>query len=179
MKLLITGPPRGGKSTIVERLIEAIPGKSGFITKEVREAGERIGFEIITHTGARKILSSIRLDTPYKVPRSTGGVYNVDVDGFNHMLAPLFHYGTTDLLYIDEIGRMELFSEQFKALVETYLDAPNDFIGTIASAYEDDFTRSIKKRQDVTIIEITAEDREQKYNELRQLLSMQRDYLRR
>jgi nucleoside-triphosphatase THEP1 len=172
MKLLITGLPRSGKSTLLERLINEIPHKRGFVTTEIREGGERTGFQAVTDTGHKQILSSIHIASQYKVPRSVGGTYNVDVDAFDRLLSSLFDHNDTDLLYIDEIGRMELFSERFKELVNNYLIAPNNFIGTIPSAYDDEFIMKVKARTDVMLIEITPENRERKYEEIRKILGI-------
>ena len=51
-KILITGPPRCGKSTLVSKLIEYFINEKnyivyGFLTPEVREDQERLGFDIV------------------------------------------------------------------------------------------------------------------------------------
>jgi nucleoside-triphosphatase len=51
-KILITGPPRCGKSTLISRLIKYYSVEKnykvyGFLTPEVREKGNRIGFDIM------------------------------------------------------------------------------------------------------------------------------------
>ncbi|GAH85681.1 unnamed protein product, partial [marine sediment metagenome] len=51
-KILITGPPRCGKSTLISKLIEYYNNKKdytiyGFLTPEIRERGNRIGFNIV------------------------------------------------------------------------------------------------------------------------------------
>ncbi|MFW9988471.1 MAG: nucleoside-triphosphatase, partial [Candidatus Odinarchaeota archaeon] len=48
-KILITGPPRCGKSTLISKLINYYTNEKnfmifGFLTPEVRERGNRIGF---------------------------------------------------------------------------------------------------------------------------------------
>ena len=52
MNLLLTGPPRCGKTTLVERVVDALEGRlrlAGFLTREVRRGGERVGFDIRGH----------------------------------------------------------------------------------------------------------------------------------
>ncbi len=164
-KILITGLPRSGKSTILEKVINEIDNKKGFITREVRANGERTGFEIVTDDGRKKMLSSIDFNSLHKVSR-----YFVDVDGLDEMVATLMDYGK-ELLYIDEIGQMELFSENFKELVTNYLDSDNVFIATVSKVYEDDFIRRIKSRKDVLLYEITPENREEKLIEIKDYLN--------
>ena len=39
-KILLTGMPRSGKSTLLKKIIENIPNKAGFITDEIKKNGE-------------------------------------------------------------------------------------------------------------------------------------------
>jgi len=47
--VLLTGPPRCGKTTVIERFLLAIPGHSaaGFVTRELREGGDRVSFTCV------------------------------------------------------------------------------------------------------------------------------------
>ncbi len=141
------------------------------MTEEVRKDGERIGFNIVTASGTEGLLAGVDLVTPHAVQgRATR--YGIDVARFEYLIEPLFAFGPDDLLYIDEIGQMELFSGAFKRLVETYLNADQPFLGTISKVYRDAFTNGILERADVTLIEVTLENRDRLVEEL--LLSMQK-----
>ncbi|GJP30368.1 hypothetical protein CLOM_g797 [Closterium sp. NIES-68] len=65
MNVLVTGPPGVGKTTLITRVIErvkdALPAVTlrGFTTEEVRRAGERIGFDIVTLDGTRVALARL------------------------------------------------------------------------------------------------------------------------
>ena len=48
MKLLVTGPPGVGKTTLVTHLCQELENCAGFYTEEIREAGKRSGFDIVT-----------------------------------------------------------------------------------------------------------------------------------
>ena len=48
--ILISGVPKSGKSTILKKIIQHYSERIGFVTNEVREHDERIGFEIETHS---------------------------------------------------------------------------------------------------------------------------------
>ena len=48
MKILLTGPPGVGKTTLIKYLCEQLGNCSGFYTEEIREGGKRIGFNIVT-----------------------------------------------------------------------------------------------------------------------------------
>lgn len=158
--ILLTGMPGTGKSTLLEEVISMTDKKKGFIAKEVRIDGERKGFEIVTSYGERKMLSSVDFISEYKVSK-----YGVDVEGFEDLLGKFFSLDD-EVLYIDEIGRMELFSDKFKMLVRKYLDSDNIFIGTITMNYSDEFIESVKTRQDVRIFEVNEENRHRIYEEV-------------
>ena len=163
--ILITGMPRSGKSTILNKLISEFKHKVGFVTNEVRENGERIGFEIETSTGDKSLLASVNLKTNLKVSK-----YFVNIINLDKIIQKVSVYANGDLLFVDEIGQMELFSEKFKGLVLNYLDSQNMCIATISKIYQDDFIKQIKSRKDVILVEIEEGNRNEKENQLRNLI---------
>ncbi|MDB5161224.1 MAG: putative NTPase [Candidatus Saccharibacteria bacterium] len=156
MNILLTGEPHAGKSTLLDRLVNDIDNKLGFVTTEVSENGSRTGFELVSALGSRALLASIDSPSEIRVSR-----YGVNLDILNSFIAELPPIEDDQLLYIDEIGQMELYSEQFKNLVQGYLDSSNPFVGTLSSVYHDDFTDSLRQRMDVDIVEITPDNRDE------------------
>ncbi len=154
--ILLTGAPRSGKTTILNTVIRTIPNKVGFVTNEIRENGNRVGFEVQTHLGATRLLASKKIKTPYRV-----GDYSVTLDRFEALLPKVGAFTATDVLYLDEIGQMELFSKTFKKLVLKYLNAPNFCLATISKIYTSDFLEEIRHRDDVVLYEVTEETRDQ------------------
>lgn len=163
--ILITGLPKTGKSTLLENLVSGLPRKVGFITREVVNDKGRIGFEIQTHPGNKTMLTSVNFLTPFKVSR-----YCVDIGNLESIIPEISAFANEDILYLDEIDQMELFSEKFKELVITYLNSPNTCVATVSKIYDDDFMRSIKRRNDVLLVEITEGNRDSEKNFLQQLL---------
>ncbi len=153
-KIFLTGQPHCGKSTLLEAIINKIPQKQGFLTKEIKENGTRTGFEIITASGEKATLASIQSTSPIRVSK-----YGVNISTFETMLSPLFSFEKKDLLYIDEIGQMELYSDRFQDLVRSYLTAANPFIGTLSAVYDHSLIRKIRQMDDVKVVEVTAENR--------------------
>lgn len=153
-KIFLTGIPRCGKSTLLEAIINRIPRKQGFLTREMKKAGRRTGFEISTAAGEKATLASVDSTSSLKVSK-----YGVDIPVFEAMLPPLFSFGKHDLLYIDEVGQMELYSDTFQDLVRGYLAAPNSFIGTLSAVYDHSLIGEIRQRSDVRIIEVKKENR--------------------
>lgn len=155
--ILITGKPKSGKSTLLEQIISNVPDKVGFLTKEILENGVRVGFEIVSSGGHRTTLAHINFDGQFKVGRFFVSRENLE------SILPEFHvFRKKDLLYIDEIGQMQLVSDTFKKTVLEFFDAPNTVIATISSVFEDEFSHHLKDRADVIYIEITPDNREEK-----------------
>lgn len=163
--ILITGKPRSGKSTLLQKLIQDFSSKVGFITLEIPGRENRMGFEIQTHLGHKAVLAHVDLETLYKVSR-----YGVDIENLNSLIPEVSDFRENDLLYLDEIGQMELYSDKFRNLVIRYLDANNICIATISSVFEDSFTKLIKNRADVVVVELTLDTREEEERSLRKAL---------
>jgi nucleoside-triphosphatase len=154
MKLLLTGLPKSGKSTMLVSIIANVSPRRGLFSPEVRENDERIGFDLQDELGNVAILSRIGTITNYPVGR-----YYVNLASFGVFIEPLFKYSTDSLLFIDEIGQMQLYSERFKALVKDYVGAPNDFFGTISQVYDHPFIRDLKQNKDILLCTVKPENR--------------------
>ncbi len=163
--ILITGQPKSGKSTLLRKLIAAIDDKVGIVANEVLAEGQRIGFEVETSSGQKAPLADVNFPTAHKVAK-----YYVNVDGLESVLPGVLDFQPETLLYLDEIGEMQLFSEKFKDLVLAYLNVDNTCLATISSVYENDFTKSLRERDDIILVEITAENRLEQELFLSQLL---------
>lgn len=119
-----------------------------------------------TQNGKKATLSNINFKTDYKVSKYFVDPYKLDL-----VLPEVSSFKETDLLYLDEIGQMQLFSESFKKAALMFLDSANICIATISKVYNDSFTDNIKKRDDVIIVEISEDNREEKYEFIVLLIS--------
>jgi len=156
MNVLVTGRPGIGKTTLIKRLIEASSlSKGGFYTEEVREKGQRVGFSLITLDGKRSLLAHLKTKSPYRVGR-----YGVDIDTFEAIGVESIRkaISTNDIIIIDEIGRMELFSRKFREVVLQALKTGR-VLATIKKG-RGDFIDKIKSRKDVRVLEVNLENRE-------------------
>lgn len=159
--------PHSGKSTILNRLIAKSNPKVGFVTNEVRQrGGVRIGFEMKNHTHAKLNLANCYRVTNIKVSK-----YYVNLNWLNRMIEMVTDFYVADLLFLDEIGQMQLYSDNFKALVLKYLDADNICLATMSMVYDDEFISQIKRRDDVILVEITPENRAAQFNYLKTLIT--------
>jgi nucleoside-triphosphatase THEP1 len=154
--LLVTGPPRCGKSTLIEAVVSSIDlPLSGFFTREIRESGRRTGFKIITLEGRQGVLAHERGKGKVRL-----GKYRVNLKDMDEIAVPSIVPSRPDqIIVIDEIGRMECFSARFRETLLQTLDSPNKIIGSIALK-GGDFITAIKKRPDVELIHVSEENRD-------------------
>ena len=114
---------------------------AGFYTAEIRSKGSRLGFELRGLNGKRRTLAHVDINSKHRV-----GKYRVDTLGFEAFLETLeLQNPNVELIVIDEIGKMELFSNRFRHLVRDALNSNKQLLATIALEGEG-FIREIKQR---------------------------------
>ncbi len=157
-KLLLTGPPGCGKTTVLKHVAEHLGDYSlaGFLTLELREHGRLVGFEAVGLGGRRATLAHARFRSLVSVGR-----YGVEPD----RLVPLIEeeltrpLGTVDAFLIDEIGKMECHCPQFIEAVRRLLEGPVPLVATIALR-GGGFIAEAKNRPDVQVVELTQGNRD-------------------
>lgn len=165
--ILITGPPGIGKTTLVKKLFEELKGfyPIGFYTAEIREEGIRKGFELISLDGRRGLLSHVDIKSTFRVSK-----YGVDVAGFEDFIDAIeFLNPATALVIIDEIGKMECFSDKFNNILKEILNSDKSVIATIALKGGGPIAE-IKKRQDVMLLKMTQNNRDSLLPEILKLM---------
>jgi len=156
-RTLLTGKPGVGKTTLVRKLISRLQNVPmvGFYTCEIRSGGHRAGFELIGLNGERRILAHVEIKSRQRV-----GKYGVDTAGFDLFLENLDLLNPeAKLVVIDEIGKMELFSNRFRTLLRQILDSDKYLLASIAQ-HGEKLIRDIKQRSDIHLIEVTRNNRE-------------------
>jgi nucleoside-triphosphatase len=156
--LLLTGAPGCGKTTVLERVAEHLSDLllAGFLTVELREHGQRVGFEALGLGGGRAILAHVGFRSPVSVGR-----YGVEADRLlpvieEELVRPA---GTVDAFLIDEIGKMECHCPQFMATMRRLLGEPIPVVAAIALR-GGGFIAEVKQRPDVRIVEVTQANRQ-------------------
>jgi nucleoside-triphosphatase len=131
-RILLTGRPGCGKTTVVQRAVDLIgPDRcAGFYTEEVREERRRVGFDVVTLDGRRGPLARAG-GRGRRVSR-----YGVDLASFEELGVETLERALKcgrEVLIVDEIGKMELFSERFTALLERLLSPTGEWaiLGTV------------------------------------------------
>ena len=156
--LLLTGPPGVGKTTLVLRVLADLPPvASGFVTRELRQGGHRVGFAVETLAGENRVMAHVDFRSPHRVGR-----YRVDLAAFEAVALPAIDPARSGarLIVIDEIGKMECFSAQFRQMVVAALDSDCAVLATIALR-GDRFVEGLKARPDVTLLHVTHQNRDE------------------
>ncbi|MBD3263795.1 MAG: AAA family ATPase [Candidatus Omnitrophica bacterium] len=153
--IFLTGAPSCGKTTVMKKVIEGLkyPAK-GFYTQEEREGGRRVWFLMRTLEGKQGYLGHQDIKSDFHIRR-----YGVSCENIDNVAVPAIEPQEGYVVILDEIGKMECFSEKFQKTVLEVLDAPNIVIGTITLGGTD-FILEVKKRGDLEIIEVREDNRD-------------------
>lgn len=164
---LLTGRPGTGKTSLIKQAVTPVAGRAGgFYTEEIRQEGVRQGFRLVTLTGETAILAHIDIRSPYRVSK-----YGVDVDSLERVGVSALEQAAEqcDLVVIDEIGKMELFSARFRESVSRLIGRGKNVLGTIMLS-PDPWADRIKHQPQVKLITVTRTNHSQVLAELMQWL---------
>lgn len=159
--LFITGSSGIGKTTILLQVIETLKTRGynvgGMISREVRTGGARVGFEVLDLSNGRKgwLAHTNQKDGPCI------GKYRVNLKDLNNIgsNAIVNAVEKADIIAIDEVGPMELYSEHFKEAVRRAMESGKPVIGTVHWKARDRLIEEIRTREDAEIYQVTYENR--------------------
>lgn len=172
--ILLTGKPRTGKTTLLKKIVEKLPSCGGFYTEEINEKGQRIGFKIITLDGQEGILAKQGLESQYKL-----GKYGINLDDLENIGVKAIEKAqqTKEIIVIDEIGRMELFSEKFKSSVLKAFESGKKVLGVIHLA-KIDFLNALRNRKDVVLLTVNLNNHGEIFHKVLSLLEIKKEEAR-
>jgi len=160
---LLTGIPGSGKTTVVREAIARSKIKAGgFYTQEIRSGGIRQGFRLTTLDGQDAILAHINIASHRRV-----GKYGVDIENLDRVAVSAVYQAIegSDLIVIDEIGKMELFSARFEEAVLKAMDSGKRVLGSIMLSLHP-FADEIKRRPNVKLLHISRANYDQVLEEV-------------
>ena len=164
--VFITGQPGIGKTSVFLNAIETLKKRGyrvgGMVSREVRERGVRVGFEIVDiYTGQRGWLAHVNQPKGPQVSKYRVNLGDLKTIGAHSILNAIHK---ADVVAIDEIGPMELFSPDFKEAVVKALESNKPLLGTIHHKAQDALINTIKTRKDAEILKVTYENRSTLHN---------------
>ncbi|MEM5879112.1 MAG: NTPase [Candidatus Aenigmatarchaeota archaeon] len=167
MKIFLSGRAGSGKSTVLSKTVELLKSKGlkvgGIVTPEIREEGKRVGFYVKdVFSQAMEVFASVDFKIEPKL-----GKYGIDVEAFEKIALPAIDFAieNCDVVAIDEIGKMEFFSENFKKKIFALvlLDKP------LIAVLHRNFVKQFKQFGEV--LEVNQENREKLPEELTKSIS--------
>lgn len=165
----MTGLPGCGKTTAIIKIVEQLKSDkvAGFYTQEIRQNGTRKGFSWSRLDGAAGTLAHVDIKGRFRV-----GKYGVDVDGFEKAVVTVLDVERTDaeLFVLDEIGKMECFSEKFVAAVRRLFVSDKSVLATVARKGTG-LIRQVKSYPGVKLYTLTRENHDEIIAEIVQILS--------
>jgi len=166
--LLLTGAPGVGKTTVLIKAVDALKAKGftvgGMISREAREGNVRIGFEILDLTNSKHgWLAHVNQRSGPQV-----GKYRVNLEDLEKIGATAIAGAIEkcDVIAIDEIGPMELFSQKFKQAVKQALESRKLVLAVVHGKARDPLVNEAKMRVDAEIFTVTLSNRDRLPEEL-------------
>jgi nucleoside-triphosphatase len=159
--LLLTGNPGVGKTTVLMKTAEVLGARGhsvgGMISREIRGAKGRIGFEVLDlASGKRGWLAHVKQRSGPRLSKyyvSLADLENVGANAINDAVK------REDVIVIDEIGPMELLSSKFKEAVEKAVESKKLMIGVVHGKAKDRLIDLLRTREDAETIVVTFENR--------------------
>jgi len=160
--LLLTGAPGIGKTTVLIKTMEALKTQGvsvgGMISREAKESGMRVGFEILDLTnGKHGWLAHVNQRVGPQV-----GKYRVNLHDLETIGAEAIMEATKKcaVVAIDEIGPMELYSQKFKQAVKQALTSEKLVLAVVHAKARDQLIEEAKQREDAEIFSVTLATRD-------------------
>lgn len=167
--ILLTGAPGSGKTTLIRRAVERLNRPAGgFYTQEVRLGGVRQGFEIITLDGRRGRLAHVDIGGRPRV-----GKYGVDVATVDRLAVAAIREAMAagGLVVVDEIGPMEILSEQFREAVLDAVRGDSPVLSTIVQRSQP-FADRVKALPGVTLLYVRRDNQDALLAQILELLDI-------
>lgn len=162
-RIFLTGRPGVGKTSVLLRVIKRLKNQGlrvgGMISQEARRGATRVGFRLIDITSGRSgWLAHIHEESGPSV-----GKYRVNLHDLQHIGVTAIQSAieTADVVIVDEVGPMELYSAAFKEAVIRALQSSKILIGVLHQRARDPLISAIRATPQIHIVEVTLANRGQ------------------
>jgi len=162
-KIGITGMPNVGKTETLLKIIKSLEDHGyvvgGMITEPIIEKKHRVGFYVKDwQTEEKEIFAHVDFEAKEKV-----GDYGVDISVLEKIGVPAIEKAIIDenvnIIIIDEIGKMEMLSEEFCKMVKEALDSDKPIMVTLHKKSRTPLLQDVRRRDDIRILEVTPVNR--------------------
>jgi len=162
LKIFLIGPPAVGKSTVLHKVIDHLVTQGysvgGVYCPEIRERGVRVGFELVDiASGNRGVLSRVGTSGEHRV-----GKYVVNLEDLTRIGVHALDFAVreADVIIIDEVGPMEMQGIAFQNAILEVIESMKPVVGIIHWRMHHPVVDTIRKRNDVIILDVTIQNRE-------------------
>lgn len=153
---LVTGDPGIGKTTLIRQVVSTMRLRAaGFYTEDLRSRGVREGFRIVTLDGEMALLAATGHPGPLHISK-----YGIDLQELDRVGVAALRRGAErgHVLVADEIGKMQLYSRNFRQLILQAVRDGHPLLGTIMQG-RNPYADRIKAHRNVEVLTLTHENR--------------------
>lgn len=161
IKIGITGLPGAGKTHALIKVIEMLEADEksvgGMITEPIIADKKRTGFTVMDWaTKETAVMAHMNINSKFTVGKFGVDLEALEAIGVNAITKAC---GESDVIVIDEVGRMEVESDRFVKAVKDALDVEKPMILTLHKKSRNPLLQDIRRRDDVRILEVTPINR--------------------
>lgn len=159
---LLTGAPGIGKTTVFAKAVEALKADGvsvgGMVSREARENGVRVGFEITDlASGKHGWLAHVNQKVGPQVGKYRVNIADLEEIGVKAILEAAEKCA---VVAIDEVGPMELFSPRFKQAIGQALDRGILVLAVVHAKARDRLLDEARQRVDAESFTVTLANRD-------------------
>jgi nucleoside-triphosphatase len=157
IKIGITGLPGAGKTHALRKVVEMLEAEGikvgGMITDAIKEKGVKVGFMVQDLlTKEEGILAHVDSDSEVRFLDYGVNMETLDNIGVKAIESSIFN---ADVIVIDEVGKLEVESQNFVEVVKDALEADKPLLLTLHKKSRNPLLQDIRRRDDVRILEVT------------------------
>lgn len=162
LKIGISGVLGLGKTESLKNIIDMLSEEGisvgGMLTEPIMEDNRQVGFQVMNwQTKEKAVFAHLDLNSSIQVKG-----YNVDLDALNQVGVRAIEEAVEkeDLILVDEIGKIEVKSDEFNRVVKGALDVKKPMIITFNKKSRNSLLQDLRRRDDVRILELTDVNRD-------------------
>ncbi len=171
MHIFLTGDVQVGKSTIIRKMLQALPLKypGGFLSVSVPDLPD--GQMSVYLVPAGETTPQMAAENRVGIRKGAGRGIEKFPQAFDTAgVRALQGAEESGLIVMDEVGRMEQDAALFSARILELLDGKTPILGVVQKVADTPLTNTIRRHPDVRVLEITTGNREEMAKTVLQLV---------